>query len=92
VADVAEVAIVGLLVVALGLALRRFVPNPPNPLARRENRLAWNIWANTWWTGAGVIVLAPVLAYLQGVLAGGLALGAGVVLIAGAGGMLRLWK
>ena len=72
-----------LAVVGLGYALQRLRPDPPNPI-RPEHRglLTNNIAANTWWTGAATVLIAPVLAYLEGLAAGAMILVAGAALVA----------
>ena len=70
-------------VVALGYALQRLRPDPPNPLrSERRGFLTHNVAANTWWTGSATVLLAPVLAYLEGLPAGAMILAVGAALVA----------
>ena len=84
-----EIAVVFVLVLTFGYALVRLFPDPPSPLRSGRNFLSNNLWANSWWSGAGTILLAPVVGYFEGVAAGALLLVAGAVLVGVSGALLR---
>lgn len=81
--EVVEVAAVVVGVVTLGVVLHRLNPDPPNPLRpTARGALAHNFWSNSWWAGAGAMLLAPVLTYLEGVTAGLAVFAVGAIVVA----------
>jgi hypothetical protein len=87
--DGVEIGLVVLLVLLLGYGLVRLFPDPPNPVRAGSNFFATNLLANTWWGGAGAILLAPVLGYFEGLAAGLVILVTGTASIAVTSAMLR---
>ena len=81
---VAEIVLVVVLVVGLGYGLSRIQPDPPDPARPGGGFLARNPWANTWWGGAGTMLLAPVLGYFEGLFVGVVMLVVGAILVVAA--------
>ena len=88
-AQVVEIVLVVVVVLLLGFGLFRLFPNPPNPLRSGPNFWARNFWSNTSWGGVGTILLAPVLAYFEGLTAAALMFLAGAVTVAVTSALLR---
>jgi hypothetical protein len=87
--DAIQIALVFVLVIGLGFGLWRLSPDPPNPVTTGSGFFARNFWANTWWGGAGLVLLAPVLGYLEGVGVGIALLVLGALCLALSGALLR---
>ena len=87
--DFLLIALVFLLVIGLGFGLNRANPNPPNPLRSGDGFFARNFWANTWWSGAGLVLLSPVLGYFEGIWVGAMMLLVGGIFVLVEGAVLR---